>query len=310
MTLTQTTPFYCSQLSIATDEQIFGTAVANTTVWFLLEYPAAWGAQALEESDLPSAVKDQLFAWQKNIPGSRLQLIKKGSRLAADQINFYVGLSGDSPARLYRFPLDRYEDLLDLAMPAIIAQENDYAQFIDDSRLYLVCTNGKRDQCCAKWGMPLFQALQKQAGDNVWQTTHTGGHRFAPTLLCMPHGLSFGRVEATEARALVDAYQQNAIYQVDRYRGRTCYDPVTQVADAFLREQTGQQALDAFQHLATGQLATDQWEVQFRTTHDNQIHHLQLVSELSTFENPQSCNKTRGEHVRQFRLCQYQMRNS
>lgn len=67
--------------------------------------------------------------------------------------------------------------------------------------------------------------------------------------------------------ALVDAYQQSClIYQVDRYRGRTCYDTVTQVADAFLREQTGQQAIDAFQHLATNQLATDQWEVQFRTT--------------------------------------------
>jgi len=309
MTLAQTAPFYCSQLSIATDEQIFGTAVASTTVWFLLEYPAAWGAQALEESDLAPAVKEQLFAWQKNISGARLQLIKKGSRLAGDQINFYVGLSGDPQPRLYRFPLDRYEDLLDLAMPAIIAQSNDYAQFIDNSQLYLVCTNGKRDQCCAKWGLPLYQALQKQAGDNVWQTTHTGGHRFAPTLLCMPHGLSFGRVDVAEASALVAAYQQNAIYQVDRYRGRTCYNTVTQVADAFLREQTGQQAIDAFQHLATNQVATDQWEVQFRTTHDQQIHCLQLAGELSTFENPQSCNKTRGEHVRQFRLRHYQAGN-
>jgi hypothetical protein len=304
--MTQINPSFCSQLSQLSGEQIFGTAT-ETKIWFILEYAGPWGAKALEESDLPEAVKTHLFHWLDTIPGSRLQLIKQGA--LHDGITFFIGLSSEETPLLYRFRLEGYEDLLTLNVPAILTNDAAYTPFRYTKPLFLVCTNGKRDQCCAKWGLPVYQALADYVGEQVWQTTHTGGHRFAATLIGLPHGICYGRVKLDETKNLVDAYQQEMIYQIDRYRGRSCYDSVTQVADAFLREHTENYHFTAFQHLATQQADEKRWQVQFKARQDNAIHQLQIAGELSAFENPQSCNKNKREHVRQYCLEHYEICN-
>ncbi len=60
----------------------------------------------------------------------------------------------------------------------------------------LVCTHGRRDRCCGSLGTTLAQELladRFQFGDDVrlWRTSHTGGHRFAPTALVLPQGTSW-----------------------------------------------------------------------------------------------------------------------
>ena len=52
-----------------------------------------------------------------------------------------------------------------------------------DDPLYLVCTHGKRNVCCARLGGPLAQALAARHPGQVWETTHVGGHRFAANLV-------------------------------------------------------------------------------------------------------------------------------
>ena len=58
----------------------------------------------------------------------------------------------------------------------------------------LVCTNAKRDQCCAVLGRPLAASMAEDAGSDtqVWETSHTSGHRFAPTFVSLPDGYLFG----------------------------------------------------------------------------------------------------------------------
>jgi hypothetical protein len=56
-------------------------------------------------------------------------------------------------------------------------------------RHVLVCTHGRRDACCGTLGTRLASALPGLgAGVRVWRTSHTGGHRFAPTALLLPEG--------------------------------------------------------------------------------------------------------------------------
>jgi hypothetical protein len=56
-------------------------------------------------------------------------------------------------------------------------------------RHVLVCTHGRRDACCGTLGTRLAVALPSLgAGVRVWRTSHTGGHRFAPTALLLPEG--------------------------------------------------------------------------------------------------------------------------
>ena len=64
----------------------------------------------------------------------------------------------------------------------------------------LVCTHGRRDTCCGSRGTELFaellEALAPPPGSagggqhpklRLWRTSHTGGHRFAPTAAVLPY---------------------------------------------------------------------------------------------------------------------------
>jgi len=60
----------------------------------------------------------------------------------------------------------------------------------------LVCTHGRRDRCCGSLGTALFQALSTdqrfcKEGVRLWRTSHTGGHRFAPTAVVLPEGTAW-----------------------------------------------------------------------------------------------------------------------
>ena len=60
-----------------------------------------------------------------------------------------------------------------------------------------VCTHGKRDACCGSLGTRLFEALdgRSELAGRVRRTSHTGGHRFAPTVLSFPDGYAWAHVD-------------------------------------------------------------------------------------------------------------------
>jgi hypothetical protein len=63
----------------------------------------------------------------------------------------------------------------------------------------LVCTHGTRDSCCGRRGAGLaveLAASGRFAGENLWRTSHLGGHRFAPTFLVLPQGTAWGFADA------------------------------------------------------------------------------------------------------------------
>ena len=60
----------------------------------------------------------------------------------------------------------------------------------------LVCTHGRRDRCCGSLGTALFQALLAnehlcKESVRLFRTSHTGGHRFAPTAVVLPEGTAW-----------------------------------------------------------------------------------------------------------------------
>lgn len=69
-----------------------------------------------------------------------------------------------------------------------------------DVRDVIVCTHGRHDVCCGRFGYPLYEELRRgyAAGSEgrlrVWQTSHMGGHRFAPNLIDLPEGRYWGRL--------------------------------------------------------------------------------------------------------------------
>jgi len=109
--------------------------------------------------------------------------------------------------------------------------------------LFLVCTHGKHDRCCAKFGRPLYDAVREQVEDGwVWQSSHVGGDRFAGNVVVLPEGLYFGRVEPADAWSLLDEYLAGRI-DLEHYRGRSAHTFSEQAAEIAIRRMTGLKGL-------------------------------------------------------------------
>ena len=244
-----------------------GTAVSNK-VWLFLEVNQPWAAKATSDNNLPQPVQAWL-AEQGALVNGRLQFIKqpRGQRTGW---TFFVAIFADTGSRVYRFDLAAYEDLFGLDLPSIVAGKADYAAHLTTEMQLFICTNGKRDVCCALQGMALLRALAAQVGQAAWQTTHLGGHRFAPTLLALPDGVTYGRINPQEAPQLLTHLQDGTLW-LEKLRGRACYEPVVQVAEQFLRQETAEFHVDTYQHAATETPAEGVWQVQFQTR-DGQLH--------------------------------------
>ncbi len=72
----------------------------------------------------------------------------------------------------------------------------------------LVCTHGRRDRCCGALGtrlaIDLFSDLTVLGTTTrIWRTSHTGGHRFAPTVLVFPKGTGWAFADTALLRNVV-----------------------------------------------------------------------------------------------------------
>lgn len=70
----------------------------------------------------------------------------------------------------------------------------------------LICTHGSRDRCCGQLGTRLHSDLDCAFAPNVrmWRTSHTGGHRFAPTGIHFPHGTTWSALSPELTVAIVE----------------------------------------------------------------------------------------------------------
>lgn len=276
----------CSAMSLEAGESLRGTAVADTSLWVVVESERAWGTKGLEDSGLPEAVVRQLKTLSKSHDRVRVQLIRRPERDDGACTVFLANSAPEAPSLLRR-TFANIEELSSVDFDAWARGALPIGFLPVHTPLYLVCTHGKRDKCCAQLGLPVFAALFEQAGEAVWQTTHLGGHRFAATLLVLPSGICYGRVEAREAAELTEAHARNELFSLSRLRGRCAYPSAAQAAEELLREQLGELRLDALTLLSC--IAEHDGErVRFRHLPSEREHEVWVVREkLPAF--PQSC---------------------
>src|SRR5829696_448538 len=112
----------------------------------------------------------------------------------------------------YAVPEDEIVPLVDALVegPAGLSRFERYREDASSQvRDILVCTHGSHDACCGKFGFPLYEALRQgyaaasEGRLRVWRASHIGGHRFAPTLLDLPEGRYWGRLEPQALENLV-----------------------------------------------------------------------------------------------------------
>ena len=138
-----------------------------------------------------------------------------------------------------------------------------------------MCTNGKRDRACARFGLPVYQAFETVAGEAAWQSTHLSGHRFAATALLLPHGLGCGRIALADVPHLASEYRANRLVP-DLYRGRSCYPAVVQAAEYYLRVESGVTELAAFRLVEAVPGADETTVVRFAAVDGGAVHTVRL----------------------------------
>ena len=300
--------FYCSQLSRGASERAFGTASVGE-LWLLIEYARPWGAHALQDSELSAEVKNYLEQLVRRIPRARLLFIKQETKRGQREhgFNFFVIRAAARNPLAVKFKLDDYEQLTNIYLDVSQLAAGEGGACGGEpltEPLYLVCTHGKRDKCCAKFGYPLYKSLREEKGNNVWQSSHVGGDRFAANLICFPHGLFYAHMTRDEASTVTRAYEQEHIV-LDKFRGRACYSYPVQAAEFFIRTEAGLTGLSDLRHLSSERAGQRSWRIRFVSRDERQVYQALVVSRASAFHNYITCGATEEKHVVQFYLEDY-----
>lgn len=275
--------FRCADASRARAEPLAGTAPTASN-WLLLEHPGPWGRDALTDTPLPGGIGGQLRT-RAAAADVRVQLIRRPGRDPDGSTTCFAIHSGPDEPWIERIELARFEnaaaiDLERLGLGRRLGRGERHV-----GALFLVCTNGRRDPCCADRGRPLAEAMASAFPDETWQSTHHGGHRFAGNLLAFPHGLSFGRVEPHDGPSVARTYLSGRL-DLGHLRGRTCRPEAAQAAEHAVREREGLDRIDDVR-LEDGAPTGDGFSARFRTVAGR--FEVAMAIERSTEDVPVSC---------------------
>ena len=240
--MTLAAPMRCSVLAEQLTEPMTGT-VDQRRRWLLIEDRSAWGSEAVrdqlgpDDADLAKrlGLRVVLVRRREGDPTDdvvrRVMLIDTVTREMA--VRFVAGIGEVSVQEAASEPVGEFG-------PPFTAP------------MFLVCTNGKRDACCALRGRALVGALARDHADGTWECTHLGGHRFAGNLVCLPDGIVYGRVGADDGPRLAAEYLAGRL-DPSLLRGRSAWPAPAQVAEMELRQRLSLRGVDDVTLVAAGE---------------------------------------------------------
>ena len=288
----------CTHASATLAEPIAGTAPTART-WLLVEQPGPWGAKALATSHLAPGVGPALDRAADGT-GVRVALIRRPGR--------HADLHRPSRHRIllaHTTPENSWIRTADLADPAELTAldfaalgagaHGGFGTAYDGLPIAAVCTNGKRDRCCALYGRPLAAELAGSGTHDVWEITHLGGHRFAPTMLVLPYGYTYGRVDGQHAKDVLDAARSGRMVP-HGCRGRSAWDRPGQAAELAVRALTGEYLAQAVTVERT-ERTTGGWTVRVGHT-DGRAWRVAVAQTASQPPRPESCGAALGTPAR------------
>jgi hypothetical protein len=235
------TPERCSDRSERLDEPLLGSA-STVRNWLLIENAGPWGRTALRDSRLPPEVGIRLQRLARE-SGVRTLLIRRPGRSDPDGHHVLASHTGPGTVWLERGHVGDVREVFDLDLSGLAHGQPAGLDRVVDEPLYLACTHGRRDVCCAEKGRPLAAELSTGFPEQTWESSHIGGDRFAGNLVCFPHGVYYGRVAPRDAWWIAAQYADGVV-DLDHYRGRSCYGVSVQAAETFLRRHRALTRID------------------------------------------------------------------
>lgn len=290
----------CSALTRRFNIPLYGSA-PRYDLWFILEYPTAWGKKAADEVDWFAPL-------EKRVPTgllARRVLIRHPQKPILDApafpLTFMIAHTTESDPALYEFTLQSPDDIAQIDLNAILNRDPALAANRQTTPLFVMCVNETRDPCCGTYGQPILDLLASQGDINAWGCTHIGGHRFAPTGIVFPHGVCYGHIDPDEIDLITAAAHRQAVYP-RKMRGRVCYDEPVQAAAYFLRTALDLDALDAIYLEAQAKIGVDHWEILFGVSGESAFHRLEIGRVDLRFAIRNSCDADAPTKQYEYRL--------
>ncbi|MBE9213158.1 sucrase ferredoxin [Plectonema cf. radiosum LEGE 06105] len=239
---------FCSLVSKANKEDPIGTA-GTCDYWLIMEIPQPWPQEIFQENP---TIKSLVGLFQELVSqhGVKLKPIliapdREYSNPGFTRVFYYY-----RPAKLFsRFekqefivPENKVVALVTAIFKKLMQQPNDlpeftqYQQQTSHIRELMVCTHTQVDLACGRFGTPLYRQLRKEYAPasngklRIWQTTHFGGHQFAPTLIDLPQGCLWGHLSRDVLDLLV--HRNGSVSGLrEYYRGWTGLSEFEQIAE-------------------------------------------------------------------------------
>jgi hypothetical protein len=215
----------CADAARMRGEPLSGSAVRYSR-FLLLEVPGPWGSSALDGRHMEAGVARQL-ASAATASDTHVLLIRRTGRRPPGGPGAGDGAMAwavaDTSPGVERVLWGSWRDPADLLSLDLTAALPGAADVTGPQRLALVCTNGKRDQCCALRGRPVAVAIAAATDWDTWECSHLGGHRFAATIMLLATGDMFGWLDQESALEVMRRFDAGQL-MLPHYRGR-CGQP-------------------------------------------------------------------------------------
>ena len=306
----------CSVVWDNAQASTLGTAPA-ARFWLALEQNGPWGAKAATQSHLDPDLGQTLDRMCQDAAGRFILIRRPGEhsdlrdghlqKVHTQRVYLAGGLAGRpwllqadlyDPARLERLARLPVSTLHRGPLGSTgIEQIRDALPELGPSPgpMLMICANSSRDVCCSVRGRPVAVESGSQRPGQVWECSHTGGHRFAPTGVLLPHGQAFGRLSAGSAVAVVDAAMRDEVptelLGATYDRGRSNLTAPGQAAESIVRQHIQEPGLLALSTTVTPRPAQENaW--QCRVSHvDGRHWDVVVMRGRSGADLPESCGK-------------------
>lgn len=203
--------FFCSDDSRQIGEDVIGSAT-NYQTYILVECPLPWTSEAFNSKWVPQNLRILVEEVKRAKLPIRFLLIANDVSHKVNHTTLLIYQKEDGLSNGYHkqeFKLANIEQVAGVVQKWIWGIDSNFEVENSTTRDILVCTHGSHDKCCARYGAPFyFHVTAKNADlclDNVriWKSSHFGGHRFAPTVIDLPEGRYYGRLDQDSFRSIL-----------------------------------------------------------------------------------------------------------
>lgn len=282
----------CSDLHRELQTPLLGSAPeVDVFVWFECRRP--WQSRVERSADFPGELAE-VVNQAAAAAGRRARTVARPSVRADGTREARVyRRTPEGEVRLVRLHFQEEEGPRDRLAAAVTGEEPGEAA----PPVLFVCTHGSRDPCCGKRGYAMVRRARERAPRReILESSHLGGHRFAPTVLALPEWRLFGRLEVDEVDEFLGLLERGRV-MASRLRGACWLPPAAQVAEGAVLEvlpAVPQGVRVAACHQGNGLHRVD---LEFRLP-GGELRRYRVVVEEESFHAPASCSDLPGQQCK------------